>query len=187
MMPPAETGTPRGQLLERCVDYLEQHGFSDLSLRGLAEALDTSHRMLIYHFDSRDGLLAEVASEVSARHRSLLAGLDEVDGEFDAMWQHIWSALSAPTATPRLFFEIAAHALHGRSWAQPFDVVIVAVWVAPLAALLTERGVQADEAAVRARLSIGVLRGLLLDRLATDEPDEVQAAVEMFGEWMTRP
>ncbi|MDT7648160.1 MAG: hypothetical protein QOC75_5160, partial [Pseudonocardiales bacterium] len=40
--------------------YFGTRGISDLSLRQLADALGTSHRMLIYHFGSKEGLLTEV-------------------------------------------------------------------------------------------------------------------------------
>lgn len=184
---PATTSPPRQQLLERCVEHLEDHGFSDLSLRALADALNTSHRMLIYHFGSRDGLLTEVVTTVTERHQALLDGLGFETGTVDEVWQRTWAVLTSPTAHPRLFFELAAHTLHGRPWARGFETVIMSAWIDPLTSLLTEHGVQADEAVVRARLSIGVLRGLLLDRLVSHENDEVQAAVELFGEWMARP
>ena len=39
-----------------------EHGVADLSLRGLAAAIGTSHRMLIYHFDSKAGLLDDIVT-----------------------------------------------------------------------------------------------------------------------------
>ena len=42
-------------------------------MRGLAAALGTSHRMLIYHFGSREGLLIEVIRAVEAQQRAALA------------------------------------------------------------------------------------------------------------------
>ena len=47
------TTDPRRRLLERAIDHVAAHGIADLSLRRLAEALGTSHRMLIHHFGSR--------------------------------------------------------------------------------------------------------------------------------------
>ena len=55
--------TPRERLLEAAVDHFGRHGIGDTSLRGIAEALGTSHRMLIYHFGSREGLLSEVTRD----------------------------------------------------------------------------------------------------------------------------
>lgn len=47
-------------LVDELVGYLLGHGLSNLSLRPLAEALGTSARLLIYHFESKEGLLTEV-------------------------------------------------------------------------------------------------------------------------------
>ena len=49
---PSSGDDPRRQLLEHAVGYLTDHGIGDISLRELAAALGTSHRMLIYHFGS---------------------------------------------------------------------------------------------------------------------------------------
>ena len=67
------TPTGRGALLGRAIGHFAEHGVGDTSLRALAEAIGTSHRMLIYHFGSREGLLAEVTREVEARQRALLS------------------------------------------------------------------------------------------------------------------
>ena len=56
--------TPRERLLDAAIEHFGRHGIGDTSLRGIAEAVGTSHRMLIYHFGSREGLLAEVTREV---------------------------------------------------------------------------------------------------------------------------
>ena len=66
---------PRDRLLAAAVDYAAQHGISDVSLRTLAAGLGTSHRMLIHHFGSKEGLLAAVVTEVERRQRDTLLGL----------------------------------------------------------------------------------------------------------------
>ena len=60
---------PRDQLLAAAVDYVLAHGFSNLSLRELAAAIGTSHRMLIYHFGSKEGLLVALIRSVEAAQR----------------------------------------------------------------------------------------------------------------------
>jgi AcrR family transcriptional regulator len=77
------TLTARDRLLAEAVDYIVTHGVSDLTLRDLAAGIRSSHRMLIYHFGSKEGLLVEVIKLVEQRQRAALAEL-----EFD-------SALSA--------------------------------------------------------------------------------------------
>ena len=63
-MPSSSNGGGRERLLAGAIEHVAEHGVGNLSLRGLAAALGTSHRMLIYHFGSRDGLLIEVIRAV---------------------------------------------------------------------------------------------------------------------------
>ena len=66
-------GDARSELLDRIVDEVAQHGIGDRSLRDLAAAVGSSHRMLLYHFGSRAGLVAAIVVEVEARQRSLMS------------------------------------------------------------------------------------------------------------------
>lgn len=54
----------REQLLQAVIDHLAEHCVTSQSLRGTATSIGTSHRMLIYHFGSRKGLLTEVVATV---------------------------------------------------------------------------------------------------------------------------
>ncbi|MEZ5140174.1 MAG: hypothetical protein R2711_15805 [Acidimicrobiales bacterium] len=47
------TSTARRELLDRVLAHVAEQGLSDRSLRDLATAVGTSHRMLLYHFGSR--------------------------------------------------------------------------------------------------------------------------------------
>ena len=48
----------RQELLESVVEYVLKNGLTGLSLRPLANGVGTSARMLLYHFESREKLLA---------------------------------------------------------------------------------------------------------------------------------
>jgi AcrR family transcriptional regulator len=58
------TSQARERLLAAAVDHAMRDGIADLSLRELAAAIGTSHRMLLYHFGSREGLLIAVVQAV---------------------------------------------------------------------------------------------------------------------------
>lgn len=55
------------ELLDALIRYLVRHGLADLSLRPMAAEAGTSARLLIFHFGSKEKLLAEVLNEMQAR------------------------------------------------------------------------------------------------------------------------
>jgi AcrR family transcriptional regulator len=55
---------PKGRRLEGAIEHIASRVVSDLSLRELAAAIGTSHRMLIHHFGGREGLWVEVIRTV---------------------------------------------------------------------------------------------------------------------------
>ncbi|HEV2111354.1 MAG TPA: TetR/AcrR family transcriptional regulator [Gammaproteobacteria bacterium] len=59
--------TRKQELLDALITYLVQHGLADLSLRPMAAASGTSARLLIFHFGSKENLLAEVLKEMQVR------------------------------------------------------------------------------------------------------------------------
>jgi AcrR family transcriptional regulator len=181
------SATPKERLLAAVVGVALAGGIADKSLRAIAEAAGTSHRMLIHHFGSREGLLVELIREVEARQRGALSELDAGSGEESGdlagrFWQHLRSPELAPQE--RLFFEVYGQALQGRQWATPLLQGIVENWVGPVAAMLEAAGVSPQTARTIARLYVAVGRGLLLDVLATGEGHEVDAAMQFFSEML---
>ena len=156
-----------------------QGGIADLSLRELAAVIGTSHRMLLYHFGSREGLLAAVTLAVEAAERATLADVGAV-GADDA--RRFWARYSDPRLWPqeRLFFELYVHALRGRPGTEGFLDHVVTGWLEPLTAAIASGGTSPQIAPTAARLSMAVTRGLLLDLLATHDIDGVTAAFELF-------
>jgi AcrR family transcriptional regulator len=175
------TGTARQRLLDAAIDHVAGHGLTDLSLRRLAAELGTSHRMLIHHFGSKDGLWVAIIQEVERRQ---LAAIDDVMPDpaasfADAMrawWRHI----SDPSLWPneRLFFEVYGQALAGHQPATQLLDGIVESWLGPATEAGEAMGLPHETARASARLGIAVTRGLLLDLLATQDRAGVDAAME---------
>ena len=172
------TSQARERLLAAAVRHALDAGIADLSLRQLAAAIGTSHRMLLYHFGSREGLLVAVTQAVEEQQR---AGLLE-SGTTPQDARRSWERLSDPKLWPqeRLFFELYAYALRGRPGTEGFLDGIVESWVAPVAAALVEAGADERTARADARLAVAVVRGLLLDLLATGDRAGVTEAYERF-------
>jgi AcrR family transcriptional regulator len=175
-------GSPRDRLLNAAVDHVAGHGVAGLSLRELAAAIGTSHRMLIHHFGSKEGLLVEVVRVVEARQRAALADLATSEIPLEEAGRRFWDRLTDPglDAQERLFFELYGQALQGRPWARSLLDGIVDDWLAPLGALLVAAGTPSSLAPTDARLALAVARGLLLDLLATDDRDAVTRAMTRF-------
>jgi AcrR family transcriptional regulator len=175
----------RERLLAAAVEQAVSVGIGDLSLRQLAAAIGTSHRMLIYHFGSREGLLVAVSQEVETRER---AALLEAGASGDGA-RRLWERLRNPALWPqeRLFFELYVLALRGRPGTEGFLDGIVESWAAPVAEALVAVGIDPASARIDARLGVAVVRGLLLDLLATGEHEEVDLAYERFVALLQQP
>ena len=169
----------RDRVLAAAVGYALDTGIADLSLRQLAAAIGTSHRMLIYHFGSREGLLAAVTQAVEEQQRATLLESGTITAR-DA--REAWQRLSDPKLWPqeRLFFELYAHALRGRPGTGAFLDGIVESWVTPVADAMVKAGADKRTATADARLGVAVIRGLLLDLLATGDRAGVTEAYERF-------
>ena len=169
---------PRERLLAAAVEQARRGGIADLSLRELAAAIGTSHRMLLYHFGSRDGLLVAIARAVEDTERATLLGWGVTAGDA----RRFWTRVSDPAVWPteRLFFELYVQALLGRLGDDQFLDSTVEGWIAPLAAAIVQAGGSEATARADARLGLAVVRGLLLDLLATHDRDGVTEAYERF-------
>ncbi|NTY61334.1 TetR family transcriptional regulator [Mycolicibacterium sphagni] len=163
----------RRELLDALVTECAENGIGGRSLRELADAVGTSHRMLLHHFGSREELLLAVVDDVERKQMALLHELTSDDGgqEFAAMWTH----LRRPElrGLERLFFECYARGAQGES---PFTGMLPAAvdrWLALAQA-------DSDVNPAMARLGLAVTRGLLLDLAGTNDDAGVDAAAQHF-------
>jgi AcrR family transcriptional regulator len=177
------------RLLAAAMDYLAANGVSDVSLRRLAAGIGTSHRMLIYHFGSKEGLLVELIQAVEQRQRDALRDL-QLDPAVSLAdnCREFWRRLADPALWPseRLFFEVYGQALQGRPGTTALLDGIVEMWLGPLTELFVRHGHSPETARAQARLGVAVSRGLLLDLLATGDRAGVDAAMERFLELFVR-
>ncbi len=175
------------KLVDQVVDHFVIDGLGDMSLRKIADAIGTSHRMLLYHFGSKSGLLVEVVRAVEARAREQLATLGgeaaSAAGGVDRVIRDMWEFLADPAQADfeRLFFALYGRALQGDAQVRPLLGEAIDSWLDASTALAGEQGIPPDEARVHARLGLAVVRGLLLDLLATGDRAGVDAALEVFA------
>ena len=166
----------RRKLLDAVIDEFAKGGIGNRSLREIGDAVGTSHRMLLHHFGSRDELLLAIVEEVERRQAAALPDLpDDPAAAVGAMW----ADLRRPALRPfeRLFFECYARAAQGE---EPVTRLLPGAVDGWLAAVQEETGGRADPA--MARLGLAVVRGLLLDLVATNDRKGVDAAMTRFVE-----
>jgi AcrR family transcriptional regulator len=178
--PPANSAR-RAELTERAYRYAVENGLADLSLRPLAAAIGSSPRVLLFLFGSKDGLVRALLARARADELQMLAQVraDQQAGIAD-MAEAVWRWLSADEHRGLLVLWVESY---GRSLVEPagpwggFARQTVDDWLRLLA--------RAQPAAVRntaagrseRTLVLGVLRGALLDLLATGDRGRVSRAV----------
>jgi AcrR family transcriptional regulator len=170
----------RRQLLDALFDEFAAGGIGDRSLREVAAAVGTSHRMLLHHFGSREDLLIAIVEEAERRQMALVPDLPMNPAEgFAAMW----ADLRRPELRQleRLFFECYSRAAQGE---KPFTRMIpgaVDGWLREV-----EASAHAPFDRAMARLGLAVTRGLLLDLVATSDEAGVDAAAKAFVSLLSR-
>ena len=164
----------RDDLLAAIVDAFAAGGIGKRSLRDVAAAVGTSHRNLIHHFGSREGLLVAVVEEVEARQRAEVpVAAPGLGAAMTAMWAELSDEALRPAE--RLFFECYARGASGEA---PFDRLfpgIVEQWLA-----VGERQHLDPDVA---RLALAVVRGLLLDLVGTGDEAATTRALALFAAW----
>jgi len=164
----------RRELLDALIDDFAANGIGDRSLRDIAEAVGTSHRMLLHHFGSRDELLLAIVQEVEHRQITLLPQLPPEPAKAVAA---MWADVNRPELRPfeRLFFECYARGAQGE---KPYSRMVPGAVDEWLANADKVSGGSANPAG--ARLGLAVIRGLLLDLVATNDDAGVDAAAQAF-------
>ena len=168
--------TRREELAQQATDYVLDRGLIGLSLRPLAAALDTSDRMLLYHFADKDDLVAtvlRVSNDRSVAALTELPAADDVASYVRMLWR---AARQGPLwQCQRVYVEAAALGLFGL---EPYASTVRASnehWMRTLAAGLEGAGCPTTHARRAANLVESVLVGLLLDQPLS--PEAEQAAV----------
>ena len=160
----------RQELLERAYGYALEHGLASLSLRPLAEAVGSSPRVLLFLFGSKDALVRELLA------RARREELDLVDDEGHDPAVQLWDWMCRPEHRGLLALWVDAYA---RSLIEPdgpwgdFAAGTVHDWLA----ILGRPGSDAGADAQTTTATLALLRGALLDLLATGDVERTTRAV----------
>src|SRR3954451_17457246 len=168
----------REELLDRAYAYVLEHGLVSLSLRPLATAIGSSPRVLLFLFESKDGLGRALLERARGGEMEMLQSSrgGSIGAVAEATWQ--WLAEEEPRSLLKLWVEG-----YGRSLVEPdgawagFARATVDDWLRVLAR--AQPPARRRTAAGRAERTqvLAVLRGAMLDLLATGDTQRVSAAV----------
>jgi AcrR family transcriptional regulator len=157
------------ELLDLAYAYVLEHGIGDLSLRPLAAAIGSSPRVLLFLFGSKDGLIRALLARGRVEQLALVEHVrsQRPDNVAVALWE--WT--TDPRQRPLLTLWLEAYT---RSVTDPtgpwsgFATQTIADWLTVLA----EAQPKSDPTA-----TLVILRGGMLDLLATGDTPRVTAAV----------
>ena len=158
---------PREQLLDTLMDVLSSSGLGGRSLRQLAAALGTSHRMLIYHFGSRAGLVGEVVCRMQRQQQQDLIPLVSADPSSEAFGGFWNPSLDRLDTSGPLIFELALLGIQHRHDIEPIRGLLIDGYLSSFTDLWRGAGHGVSDAAELARLHVAVARGLMIDYLFT--------------------
>jgi AcrR family transcriptional regulator len=175
----------KSELLEASYRYVARHGLADLSLRPLASEVGSSPRVLLYLFGSKHGLIRALLARARDDQLSLLTGLptEAATGQWrlGLVAERLWSWLVDHEHRGLLKVWLEAYALSlanpGGPWSG-FARETVDDWLAVLRASQPVAVRDSAEGRAERTAVLALLRGALLDLLATGDVQRTTAAVQ---------
>ena len=174
----------RAALLEAIVDYVFEHGLSDLSLRPLADAVGASPRVLLYYFGgTKSDLIKAIIGGVRQRQ---LEGFGAIrTSRFTSQREAclaVWKIMTQPKMQPlfRFFFELFGLGLQDRETYADFLHHAIEDWIVFFSEPLVAAGIERGEARARATIVLAGFRGFLMDLCATGDRKRIDRAVELW-------
>lgn len=172
----------REELIEKSLEYFLENGAAGLSLRPLAAAIGTSARLLIYHFGSKDGLIAAVMEELRARLQQSFSNLLTTSrggrrrSPLQAFWS--WMIQEENVRFLRLLFEVQVLALRNPSrYAHDLEGTSTS-WLKLIESALPP---SRDQRAM-ATLCVAVVDGLLMEYMSTGDAMRTTRALKLFDQ-----
>ena len=168
--PQAKRLTSKERLLQDATQWMMANGADDFSLRNMDKGLNTSARMLVYHFGSKNGLLAAVLENISGMWMHEVRAIEgsAVVDQLQRLWTHKLTTVTAKNLHV-LTIQLWARGLARRDPVYaPFLRTVSQGWIDALTPHFRFQGQPDDQAQARAMLCVAAIEGLLLHRV-TDE------------------
>lgn len=177
---PRSARTPRGEarraaLLDLVADDLLAHGLTDFSLRRAARAAGTTHKVLLYHFDGAEDLLAQAVAQLRARRiDSGLAAALATPGRLSDKVRALWPVLTGAEADA--MDQAVGLAMYDPARYGGLATSAVTDYLPPLIALCPDTW-SPERRDGTARLVLTTLRGLVLARRTSPDDADVEGTL----------
>ena len=179
----APTSPRQAELLERAYEYVLEQGLAGMSLRSLAAAIGSSPRVLLFLFGSKDGLVRALLARARGDELAFIEQVRSQKPEADLAMivRTTWRWLVDERHRPLLVLWLEAYA---RSLAEPdgpwagFAAQTVQDWLLLLASAQPRDRRHTKAGAAQRTLALCILRGALIDLLATGDVKRNTAAIE---------
>lgn len=173
------TQSRRDELLEQVAEHIRSNGLADLSLRSIARALGLSAPALLYHFDSKEALLAEALELLQSADLSHLDQAASAGGSLSDSLTALWRAQSSEEAerAQLALMEVDSIAAKNPSRFPRYRARIHQPTLEAFESMLTTASCPPETRRSNATLLAAVYRGLLTDTLQTGERGRTDAAL----------
>jgi AcrR family transcriptional regulator len=176
------TGSPRGEarrreLLERVTDDLAANGLVDFSLRRAARAAGTTHKVLLYHFDGAEDLLAQAIYQLRERRITnalTAAGQDPARRTLGSRVRAIWPVLIGEES--RVLDQAIGLAMYDPDRYAELGRGASDQYLPALLSLCPEHWPQRRKVEV-AQMVLAALRGFLIGRLTSDDTTGIESGL----------
>ena len=170
----------RQELLDRVTDDLAVNGLVDFSLRRAARAAGTTHKVLLYHFDGVDDLLAQAMFRLRERRISnVLAAAAEspVRQTLAARVRAIWPVLMADESGLRVIDQAIGLVMYDPERYAQLGREASTQYLPTLLSLCPADWSDRRKSEV-AHMMLAIFRGFLMDWRTTGETERIDAGIE---------
>jgi AcrR family transcriptional regulator len=173
--------TTRQRYLDAVVEHILDTGRTDLSLVVLADAAETSDRMLVYYFKTREALLTEAINNIRRRRRRTLAvslaRIPRADIETDL--RQVLEGLCADesASATRLFYDAAARGFRGEAPFRAFLEGTIRDSIDEAAQTARRLGADASGAETFGTLFAALSASLACDLQATNDRERIDLTI----------
>ena len=190
---PRSTGSRRGEerrrdLLARVSDDLAANGLVDFSLRRAARAAGTTHKVLLYHFDSAEDLLGQATERLREQRidaiMSAVAALP-AGGTLAERVRAMWPVLRGEATGLRALDQAIGLTMYDPRRYAGLGRNASRQYLPPLLSLCPEHWTEQRKLEV-AEMVLGVLRGFLVDWLTSGETEGISAGFEALARALER-